>query len=118
MSFSMVDSSSGGRTRTPNDRARTCCVADYTTPERWPRRAAPSYLPTSGGAESFPCDAQPFERALAAEQPDRVEEWQPLRATFHRRVERGHHLARLYTEFLERGAQVDVLHRPVTRLHV
>jgi hypothetical protein len=24
---------SGGRTRTPNDRARTCCVADYTTPE-------------------------------------------------------------------------------------
>src|SRR2546426_12460827 len=25
---------SGGRTRTPNDRARTCCVADYTTPER------------------------------------------------------------------------------------
>ncbi len=24
---------SGGRTRTPNDRTRTCCVADYTTPE-------------------------------------------------------------------------------------
>ena len=24
---------SGGRTRTPNDRARTCCVAYYTTPE-------------------------------------------------------------------------------------
>ena len=23
----------GGRTRTPNDRARTCSVADYTTPE-------------------------------------------------------------------------------------
>jgi hypothetical protein len=27
-------SGSGGRTRTPNDRARTCSVADYTTPER------------------------------------------------------------------------------------
>ena len=26
-------SGSGGRTRTPNDRARTCSVADYTTPE-------------------------------------------------------------------------------------
>ncbi len=26
--------SSGGRTRTPNNRARTCRVADYTTPER------------------------------------------------------------------------------------
>ena len=25
--------SSGGRTRTPNGRARTCSVADYTTPE-------------------------------------------------------------------------------------
>ena len=25
---------SGGRTRTPNDRTRTCCVTDYTTPER------------------------------------------------------------------------------------
>src|ERR1700682_709164 len=24
---------SGGRTRTPNGRARTCCVADYTTPD-------------------------------------------------------------------------------------
>ncbi len=27
---------SGGRTRTPNHRTRTCCVADYTTPE-WER---------------------------------------------------------------------------------
>jgi hypothetical protein len=27
-------SSSGGRTRTPNNRARTCRVANYTTPER------------------------------------------------------------------------------------
>ena len=26
--------SSGGRTRTPNGRARTCCVANYTTPDR------------------------------------------------------------------------------------
>ena len=24
---------SGGRTRTPKDRTRTCCVANYTTPE-------------------------------------------------------------------------------------
>jgi hypothetical protein len=31
---------SGGRTRTPNDRTRTCCVTDYTTPER----AGPAYL--------------------------------------------------------------------------
>ena len=29
----MLPTGSGGRTRTPNDRARTCCVADYTTPE-------------------------------------------------------------------------------------
>src|SRR5262245_48990407 len=28
------DQRSGGRTRTPNNRARTCRVADYTTPER------------------------------------------------------------------------------------
>ena len=27
---------SGGRTRTPNNRARTCRVADYTTPDRVP----------------------------------------------------------------------------------
>ena len=32
--------SSGGRTRTPNDRARTCCVADYTTPEGGRHRLA------------------------------------------------------------------------------
>ena len=31
-----VSKSSGGRTRTPNNRARTCRVADYTTPERVP----------------------------------------------------------------------------------
>src|SRR5579862_7467332 len=30
--------SSGGRTRTPNNRARTCRVADYTTPDRARRR--------------------------------------------------------------------------------
>ena len=29
-----LEGGSGGRTRTPNDRARTCSVADYTTPER------------------------------------------------------------------------------------
>src|SRR5690606_21904029 len=33
----LLSACSGGRTRTPNDRARTCCVADYTTPERWSR---------------------------------------------------------------------------------
>src|SRR4249919_1777268 len=31
--FTDLSNGSGGRTRTPNDRARTCCVADYTTPE-------------------------------------------------------------------------------------
>ena len=32
---------SGGRTRTPNDRTRTCCVTDYTTPERAVRPGSP-----------------------------------------------------------------------------
>src|ERR1700728_1084855 len=32
--------SSGGRTRTPNNRARTCRVADYTTPEWADRKAS------------------------------------------------------------------------------
>ena len=38
--------SSGGRTRTPNNRARTCRVADYTTPEGrdQPTRAASESL--------------------------------------------------------------------------
>jgi hypothetical protein len=38
---------SGGRTRTPNNRARTCRVADYTTPEWVTSQASPA-----GGAAS------------------------------------------------------------------
>ena len=45
---------------------------------------------------------QPRERAIAAEQPDRVEERETLRATLDGRVERGHHLARLDPECLDR----------------
>ena len=35
--------SSGGRTRTPKDRTRTCCVADYTTPEGGRHRLADAH---------------------------------------------------------------------------
>lgn len=63
-----VPTGSGGRTRTPNDRARTCCVADYTTPEGR-RQDSPSpgraTKPTGPATES---GAEPV-RAVGPGQP-------------------------------------------------
>jgi hypothetical protein len=61
---------SGGRTRTPNNRARTCRVANYTTPDRVrahpmrdvrrPRlaRRPPTSSPTSRCRNRSPCQRQ------------------------------------------------------------
>jgi hypothetical protein len=48
---------SGGRTRTPNNRARTCRVADYTTPELMTSQATPG-----GEASSTPPPVPPPPR--------------------------------------------------------
>ena len=53
--------SSGGRTRTPNNRARTCRVADYTTPEWAEERLADRLAnPNLNGTAQLPlAETQP-----------------------------------------------------------
>src|SRR3954465_12685497 len=110
----MLPVGSGGRTRTPKDRTRTCCVANYTTPE-W---AAVSLAAGVAVPDSEPGRAQSREGHLAPEQMHRVEEREPRRSSLDRDVQQLHDLARLEAERVDRRAQVQVLHGPGTRLHV
>src|SRR5689334_1624249 len=96
---------SGGRTRTPKDRTRTCCVANYTTPE-W---AAISLAATVAVPDSETGGAQARERRVAAEEMHRVEERQPGGPTLDRDVEQLHDLAGLEAERVDRAPQVQIL---------
>ena len=121
-------SSSGGRTRTPNDRARTSCVADYTTPEG-PEGRAHGSLTLPSLSQPKPSQstrrsrrrgrAEPRKGALPAEQPDRSRTAaDPCARALDRGVERGHHLPRLEAERLDQGAEIERVDGPFTRLDV
>src|SRR4051812_19057291 len=109
---------SGGRTRTPKDRTRTCCVANYTTPE-W---AAISLAAGVVGTDSEPRGAQARERGLAAEEVHRVEERQARCPALDRDVQqlhrRPHRLLRSEVERIDRRAQVERSGCPLARLDV
>ena len=60
---------SGGRTRTPKDRTRTCCVADYTTPE-WAVHVSRWRAPRSRSrARSLPSISIPSKSGRPATRP-------------------------------------------------
>src|SRR5690348_15124389 len=114
----MTSTGSGGRTRTPKDRTRTCCVANYTTPE-W---AAVSLAAAVVVPDSEPCCAQARDGGLASEQVHGVEEGEARGPALDRDVEqlhRGpHRLLRPEPERLDRRAQVERLRSPLAGLHV
>src|SRR5436305_8333548 len=89
--------SSGGRTRTPKDRTRTCCVADYTTPEGAAQRSGR----VRSSRQARPSDTETDEGAVATEQMHRVEQRKSAVYAFDGGVERGHRLPRLQAELLD-----------------
>ena len=66
---------SGGRTRTPNDRARTCCVADYTTPEGGRHRLADHLPAKSKRSRAAPRRASARSRPSSSIDSNRGSPW-------------------------------------------
>ena len=66
-SYRLTADRSGGRTRTLNDRTRTCCVANYTTPEKGARRDVGAYQdPLARSPSAVLVAPTGFEPALPA----------------------------------------------------
>ena len=112
--------SSGGRTRTPKDRTRTCCVADYTTPEGAAIRLADPVarsVQADSAARGAAAGASGARRGRAA--AIESNSGRPRAAALDRGVERGHRLADFDAERLDRAAaEVERFDRPLARLDV